>query len=141
MSSVFISADPEKASGKGGNGPEDDARHAVNALRSHGLIALAFGFAVGFALVMMYIMINVLEPSGPLSSLFPQTSEVSEAVAGVGIEGDSAVSQPAIFTSDFFRNLGIIFLFGLVIGSLIAMIYNLLVVRRVNLFGLESSMD
>ena len=60
MSSVFISTEGEKASGQSGNGPEDDARHAVNALRSYGFIALYFGFATGFAFLLMYILIHVV---------------------------------------------------------------------------------
>lgn len=130
MSNVFISTEGEKASGKGGNGPEDDARNAVNALRSYGLIALYFGFATGFAFLLMYILIHAVEPSGPLAALF--INRLNDAGTAQGV---------ALFSADYFRNLGIVFLMGLVMGSVIAMIYNLLVVRRINLFGLESSMD
>jgi hypothetical protein len=97
--------------GTGGGGPEDDHRSPQAFLRTQGLLALAFGFALALALVIFFWLIRA----------FPPTAEVG----------------------NFFRqfNLWFIFLFGLIVGTIMSGVYNLLVVRRLNLFGLESSAD
>lgn len=102
----------EEGSGKGGGGgPEDDPRFGGIAVRAQGLLTLAFGFALGVALCLLFWLI----------SRFPPSTAVRDWVAP--------------FTA------GWVFLAGFIVGTITAGIYNLLVVRRVNLFGLESSMD
>ncbi len=103
----------EGTTGGGGSGPppEDDPRFGGIAVRSQGLLTLAFGFALGVALVLLFWLI----------SRFPPSAAVRDFVAPFAAEW--------------------VFLAGFIVGTITAGIYNLLVVRRVNLFGLESSMD
>ncbi len=104
----------KEGSSSGGGGPEPgDPRSARIALRSQGLLTLAFGFALGIALIALFLLITWLRPTVMLPT----------------------------FSSDTLLNLLFLFLFGFISGTLISGIYNLLVVRRLNLFGLESSLD
>ena len=105
---------PERQTGSsGGGGPEDDPLSPRLALRSQGVLTLAFGFALGIALVVLFRLIAWLRPS---------------------------VTLPT-FSNDTLLNLLFLFLFGFISGTLVSGIYNLLVVRRLNLFGLESRLD
>lgn len=111
--STLLNIAPEGSSppGSGGGGPEDDPRFGGIAVRSQGLLTLAFGFALGVALCLLFWLI----------SRFPPSAAVRNFVAPFAAEW--------------------VFLAGFIVGTITAGIYNLLVVRRVNLFGLESSMD
>ncbi len=106
-------APEQEGASAGGGGPEDDPRSPRLALRSQGLLTLAFGFALGIALIALFLLITWLRPTVMLPT----------------------------FSSDTLLNLLFLFLFGFISGTLISGIYNLLVVRRLNLFGLESSLD
>ncbi len=101
----------EEEAGKGGGGPEDDPRTGVVALRSEGFLTLAFGLALGVALAFLFWLLCKFPPNDTPPSFILQF-------------------QPWHA-----------FLAGFIGGTITAGIYNLLVVRRVNLFGLESSMD
>ncbi|MGH7491369.1 MAG: hypothetical protein ACREOO_03130 [bacterium] len=109
---------PEGA-GTGGSGgppphPEDDAQFRGVALRSQGLLTLAVGFAMGMAFMLFFWLIRTYgTPTGAVRDFVTQLNP----------------------------NLGLSFLLGFLGGTLLAAVYNLLVVRRVNLFGLESSVD
>ncbi len=104
---------PEKQRSSSGGGPQDDPSSPRIALRSQGLLTLAFGFALGLALFVLFLLIAWLRPSFTLPT----------------------------FSSDTPLNLLFLFLFGFISGTLVSGIYNLLVVRRLNLFGLESRLD
>jgi len=131
----FLNLAPPRSSGKGGGGPEDDARDAINNLRSYGFIAAWFGLALGITLVILYLMLLALKPQGPLEKLYPE-----------GVVKINQISAPAAPDTDnssrsLVTNLAYIFIFGFAAGTLIAVIYNVLVVKRINLFGLESNLN
>lgn len=111
-SRLHMSPEPDGGTA-GGGGPEDDPRFPRIALRSQGLLTLAFGVALGIAFMIFFALLRWSTPTGP----------VAEFVAHVN------------------PNLWLSFLFGFVGGTVMAGIYNLLVLRRLNLFGLESNLD
>lgn len=111
QSRLNIAASGEGATGGSGPPPEDDPRFGGIAVRAQGLLTLAFGFALGVALCLLFW----------LMSKFPPSTAVKDFAAQFAAEW--------------------VFLAGFIVGTVSAGIYNLLVVRRVNLFGLESSMD
>jgi hypothetical protein len=96
---------------------EDDPRTPKIVLRSQGLLALAFGLALGVTFMLF-------------CGLF--------SMAGAPDAPDGALAS---FIADLRLNLWLSFLYGFIGGLGIAVVYNLLVVRRLNLFGLEGSMD
>jgi hypothetical protein len=101
-------------SGGGGGGPEDDPRFPGFALRAQGLLTLAVGFAMGIAFMLFFWLVRSFgTPTGAVRDFVTQLNP----------------------------NLGLSFLLGFLGGTLMSAIYNLLVVRRLNLFGLESSVD
>ncbi|MDZ7288917.1 MAG: hypothetical protein ONB44_03985 [candidate division KSB1 bacterium] len=106
---------PEGTTGGGGSGggPEDPRSPQI-VLRSQGLLALAFGFALGITFMIFFGIFRLF--GAPAEAL-------KEFVAHVN------------------PNLWLSFLYGFIGGTVVAAIYNLLVVRRLNLFGLESSAD
>lgn len=110
------------SAGSGGSGappppppnPEDDPNFRGVSLRSQGLLTLAFGFATGIAFMLFFWLIrSYATPTGVVRDFVMQVNP----------------------------NLGLSFLLGFLGGTLLAAVYNLLVVRRLNLFGLESSAD
>ena len=98
-----------------GGGPEDRSSKSVSSLGSQGLLALAFGFALGLTLIIVYFVFKL--------SFFPR--EINTLL-------------PDLDAGNF-MNLVYYFLMGFVPGTILAMIYNVLVLRRFNLFGLEQS--
>jgi len=78
------------------------------------VLALAFGFALGVAFMALFWLIRTFgAPTGAVAD----------------------------FVRDLNPNLWLSFLFGFIGGTIAAAIYNFLVVRRLNLFGLDSSAD
>ncbi len=112
---VFIAAE-ESTPKPGGGQPEDEPGFARVALRSQGLLTLAFGFALGLAFMLLFVLVREMGTPTP---------------AGI----------VATFVAQINPNLWLSFLAGFLSGTLLAAVYNLLVVRRINLFGLESSAD
>jgi len=107
-----ISAD-EHGTG-GGGGPEDDPRFPALALRSHGFIALSFGFALGLTFMIFFGLFRLFGA--------PTTGMTS-------------------FVSDVNPNLWLSCLYGFIGGTLISAIYNCLIFHRLNLFGLDRNAD
>jgi len=112
-SRIFIAAE-ESTGGSGGGGPEDQPGFVRVALRSQGLLTLALGMAMGLAFMVFF---------GLVRELGAPTGAVADFVAEIN------------------PNLWLSFVAGFVGGTILAAVYNLLVVRRLNLFGLESSAD
>lgn len=104
---------PEETSGSTGGGPEDDPRSPRLALRSQGLLTLAFGFALGLAFMVLFFLIRSFGPTGAIWAFVDQAN----------------------------LNLWKTFLTGLIGGTITAGIYNFLILRRLNLFGIESNLD
>jgi hypothetical protein len=102
----------EKATPPGG-GPEDNGSRSVSSLGSQGLLALAFGFALGLTLVIVYFIFKLSFFPENINSLLPE------------------LARGNFLTAVYY------FLFGLVPGTILAALYNVLVLRRLNLFGME----
>lgn len=102
----------------GGGGPDDGARTLESAGgRSQGYLAVAFGLALGLTLMVFFGIFRAFP------GLISEFRALQEFVAAV------------------YPNLWLSFVFGFVGGTLISAIYNMLVVRRLNLFGLEYTHD
>ncbi len=98
----------------GGRGPEDELSQRQVTLRTQGFLALAFGFALGVTIMVFFFLFRIF--GAPTASLQNFVMQVNP-------------------------NLWLGFLYGLVGGTLLAAIYNLLAVHHVQLFGLESDPD
>lgn len=113
MNTIFdIQADEE--AGKGGGGPDEDTRYPQRTLRSHGFLSIAFGFALGLTLVIFFALFRIYDQPP------------------FGLKDWVARAHP---------NLWFTFLGGFIGGTLVAAIYNLLIFKRINLFGLDRNMD
>jgi hypothetical protein len=112
----FQHINPGDASGRGGGGPEDDRRYPEIAARTHGLVVLAFGLALGITFLLFYGWFNLIPPQEP--NIF--TTFV------LSIEPQYWITY---------------FLYGFIAGVIIATIYNVLVVNRISIFGTDISMD
>ncbi len=102
---------------RSGEAPEDSPRYTRSLFRTQGLLTLAFGFAFGITLVVLYFVLLLLGSNNPLP--FPNAGAAENITETVLI----------------------LFVIGFIAGTLVAAVYNLLVVRRLNLFGLESSTE
>ena len=109
----FLHISPEKGSDQGG-GPDDNNQFPTRTLRSHGFLALAFGFAMGLTFVIFFFLFRIT--GAPTSDLARWVSSINP-------------------------NLWFSFIFGLIAGTLLAGIYNFLIFRRINLFGLDRNLD
>ncbi len=103
------------ACGQSGAPPcEDDPRTPKIILRSQGLLALAYGLALGITFMIFFGIFRLIgAPTGELSD----------------------------FVSNLRLNLWLSFIYGFIGGLAIAVVYNILVVRRLSLFGLEGGAD
>lgn len=101
---------------KGGGGPDDDVRFQERSLQSHGFLALAFGFALGLTLMIIFLLLKWVG----FADLVPALGN---------------------FLSGIHPNIWFTFLFGFILGSLFSGIYNFLVFRRINLFGLDREVN
>ncbi len=112
MPSFYIS--PESEGGRGGGGPDVDDRFPERTLRSHGFIAVAFGLALGLTAMICFALLRFMK--GLPSGLKAWVTEVHP-------------------------NLWFTFLVGFIGGILISAIYNFLLYKRINLFGLDRNLD
>jgi hypothetical protein len=101
------------SAGEGG-GPDDDFRFPARTLRSHGFLATAFGIALGLTLMIFFCIFSHMDK--PPFNLKDWITQVNP-------------------------NLWFTFLFGFIGGTLLSAIYNGLLFRRLNLFGLDKTMD
>ncbi len=108
---------PDSMGGTGGGGHEAAPRYREFPVRSHGFIALAFGFALGITVMILFALIYWSKPDLPQPML------------------------TWIKSGNFFANLGIFFLWGFIGGTLISAIYNCLVYRKLVLFGVDRTLD
>ena len=114
MSSFLnIAAENGGSAGEGG-GPDDDFRFPARTLRSHGFIATAFGVALGLTLMIFFCVFAKMEV--PPFSLKE-------------------------WVTHYHPNLWFTFLVGFIGGTLVSAIYNCLLFRRLNLFGLDRNLD
>ena len=101
--------------GGGGGGPEGEGQSGNDMVRSQGILSLAFGFALGMALAVFYLIIYLGNLSPVILSMLPGFS--------------------------LLVHLAICFIVGFICGTLISIIYNLIIVRRFNLFGIDRGID
>jgi hypothetical protein len=110
-SQLDIAPEGSSPGGGGGGGPEGGGGSRGFVQRTEGLLSLAFGLALGVALIALVWLLREYAPAN---------------------------GAPDIVTRyDYWQ----VFIVGLIGGTIISAIYNFLVVRRLNLFGLESSAD
>ncbi len=108
----------DKSTVPGSGGPEDDPNYPHRNLATHGLVATAFGIALGIAMVIISLILKQLTLSGPLADILNAYS-----------------------TQTLWLDMVIVFVSGFVGGTILAFIYNLLVVKRLSLFGTESNLN
>jgi hypothetical protein len=111
----FLNISPEEQS-KTGGGDDPNNPFPTPTLAQQGLLVLAFGFALGLTLIIFFMLFKF---SGWTS--LPKI-----------VEDWVANTHP---------NLWISFLIGFIGGTLLAGIYNFLIFRRINLFGLDRNLD
>ena len=121
MPDVYIFA--EDKTGRGGGGPEDDPRHSAKAIRTNGLSVFAFAIALALVFAMFF---GVFE-----AYLHPEIDESASTLDGF------LKLIASVEPEEWYAYI----LYGFFMGAAIAGIYNLLVVRRINIFGMESSAD
>ncbi len=110
---AYVSPD-EGSSSSGGGGPDDPTRNPAIVRRSQGFLALAFGLALGLSLMVFFAVFHFYH--APIDAWQPFFDLVKP-------------------------NLWLTFLYGFVGGSLIAGFYNMLVIRRLQFFGLVNQRD
>ncbi|MBN2009548.1 hypothetical protein JW960_09415 [candidate division KSB1 bacterium] len=108
LPNLIISPGDNTRGGSGG-GPDDDSNYLAQTVRVYGFSAIAFGFALGLTFLIFF-------------GLFRLWGAPSTHITA--------------FVSKINPNLWLCFIAGFVGGTLISGIYNLLMVRRINLFGL-----
>lgn len=113
MSSLnYFGLDPTKP--PGGGGPEDENRNALYQFRMQGFIVIICGFALGLTLLILAALLKKFGTSLQfLNNLVNDT------------------------TLKWWK----VFLIGFIAGSVFSLIYNLLIVRRLYLFGYEREVD
>lgn len=116
MQSFSYISPADERGGKGGGGPDDPTRVGQVFTRSQGFLMLAFGIALGLTFMIFFAVFHKFR------GLIYQFTDLKT------------------FVNDF-SNIWISFVVGFVGGMVLSAIYNILVVRRLNLSGLESSSD
>ena len=102
---------------KSGGGPEEDPNHPVNAARTEGFHVLPFGIALGLMFLLFF---------GFFNSFLPRP----------GIDIWSR------FVFSFEPMLGMVyFIYGFIAGIAIAAVYNVLVIHKLFLHGIERGRD
>jgi len=109
---------PEKT-GSGGTGPEDDPQYAARSIRTNGLSVIAFGVTLAFTFLFLFIAVGLLKAS----PLFLDNE----------LHSFSTAIKPLNWLSYI--------LYGFFTGAAIAGIYNMLVVKTFNKWGIENSVD
>lgn len=108
---------PGAVAGGTGGGPEDNARYPQIAAKEQGFLAIAFGLALGLTLIVLFLLLRIPYLPDSLTGILP------------------------IFWGSILYSIGVYFISGLVIGSVLSVIYNLLLHKRFDLFGLDHSIN
>ncbi len=112
MNSIqYVSPGDGDAGSTGGGGPEDDPRFPRQSFRASGLMAVAFGLAMGLTFMVFFLLFKWFGTPAPGFNFLFET---------------------------YFPNIWKAFLIGFGGGTVLSGIYNMLMIRRLNLFGLES---
>jgi hypothetical protein len=108
---------PDESAGGKGIGPEDNSRYPQIAAKQQGFLAIAFGLALGLTLIILYLLLRIPNLPDSIAGLLPT------------------------FWGNTIYTIGVYFIGGLIIGSVLSIIYNLLLHKRFDLFGLDHSID
>lgn len=100
----------------GARDPNDDIRLPERMVQSRGFLALAFGFALGLTLMILFLLLRWVG----FTNLVPALAD---------------------FLSHIHPNIWFTFLFGFILGTLFSAIYNFLMFQRINLFGLDREVN
>jgi hypothetical protein len=111
MTSFIHIAPGDSGTGTGAGGGGEGPGAAQVLLRSQGLLTVAFGIGLGVACIALFFMLKYWAPTQ---------------------------LQSFVETNMTWRSA---FLSGLITGTVSSAIYNLLVVRRLNLFGIDARLD
>ena len=109
----FLHISPDETPPKGGGGPDVNDEITSQKLRSHGFMTLAFGVALGLTFMIIFGLFRLI--GAPSAGLTAYDSENS--------------------------NLWLSFLYGFVGGLFISIFYNMLVFRKLKIFGMERHLD
>lgn len=109
--SRFVS--PGDSPGSKGISPEEDPRYPNSGTRTFGFLSIAFGIALGITFILFFSLLPSIVPGGVFK--------------------DFAVQLHLSWWQSF--------VIGFTTGMFLSVVYNMLVVRRLNLFGLESLSD
>ena len=109
---MLLSYIAPEGTGQGGGGPEDEPRSRARTIQSNGFLVLAFGFALGLTLMLFFLLFRVF--GAPFTDLTNFVQKINP-------------------------NLWLSFLAGFIGGTLVSAIYNLLLFRRLTLFGLDKN--
>ena len=118
MANKYYIALGEIGSRDDGGGPDDPRDSGNGQSGSRGFLALAMGFSVGLTFALFFLLFRYMP-------IFDPTALGLAEWVGLGA------------ATAWGENLLISFLAGFVGGTFIALIYNLLVVQRLNLLGLD----
>jgi ABC-type Fe3+ transport system permease subunit len=114
--SSFLNISADERVGDPGGGPDVDDHYPERTLRSHGFLAVAFGCALGLTLMIFFGLFALLKQNTPFG----------------------LYESWVIHTNP---NLWYTFIIGLIAGILLSAIYNFLIFRRLNLFGLDRNVN
>jgi hypothetical protein len=109
---------PSDTCGKTGGCPEEDPRYPQSVLPSRGFSVLAFAFALAVTFLFIFAVVDILKSGGAVLTNFEQF------VLAV---------KPEFWLTYI--------IYGAITGALISSIYNLMVVKNLNLFGLEVGIE
>lgn len=110
MSDIKYIAQEEGGSGRG-EGPEEDRIYPQTIAKQQGLVAFAFGLALGLTIVVLYLILRIPTLPASMAGLLPT------------------------FWGSVILTIVVYFVGGVIIGLLISIIYNLLINKRFNLFA------
>jgi len=115
QASYFVS--PSDTCGKTGGCPEDDPRYPQSIIPSRGLSVIAFSFALALTFLLLFVFVETIKGCASENQLYDFVLSV----------------KPKEWLSYL--------AYGGAAGVIIAGIYNMLVVKALNLFGLESGLE
>ncbi len=113
----------------GGGGTDEHPGFPGIELRSHGIVVIVFGFAFGLASFFAYYILSFTK-TAIVDHVGIQPSLSTELITAIDQLLDASLATALLF-----------FVGGLVFGTMLAGLYNVLIFRRLNLFGIDRTLD